>query len=345
MNQALSPDGTPIPRSQRPSQLTAELLPQELPGKIQLLRGVSLESVWGLLEHCPLRWMEAGETLLEKRQSNAQMFLVLQGKLTAFLDDSFEQDLAVIEPGQTVGELSVIDGSSVSASVKAAETSLLLEIDEDTYWRLVRASHEFCTNMMLLLSARMRSNNYTLEERCRLQTKYEREALADGLTGLYNRRWLNTKLHPLILRAHRDRQPFSLFMIDVDHFKKYNDSNGHAAGDQALRAVAQVIQSNVRPLDLSVRYGGEEFCVVLPYTAMKGAQLVAERVRQKVEEMTINADGGAELPPVTASIGVASLLESESGDQLLARADTALYEAKENGRNRVACSSASLLGE
>lgn len=171
-----------------------------------------------------------------------------------------------------------------------------------------------------------------------------REALADGLTGLYNRRWLNNKLHPLVLRAHRDRQPFSLFMVDVDHFKRYNDHNGHGAGDQALRAVAAAIQGNVRPLDLAARYGGEEFCVVLPYTAARGAKLVGDRLRELIERLKIESDCGELLPGVTVSIGIACLVEGESAEQLLARADAALYEAKDAGRNRVVCSRVGLLG-
>jgi diguanylate cyclase (GGDEF)-like protein len=286
------------------------------------------------LQHCPLRELSPNYCLLEKNQQSQALYIVLSGKLKAYLSEEQDQEIAQFETGQTVGELSVIDGASASARVLAAETSSVLEIDEATYWRLIKCSHEFCSNMMVLLAARLRSNNYSLGEYNRLQQKYQRESMVDGLTGLYNRRWLDSKLRSLVLRTQREHHPLSVIMLDIDHFKRFNDEYGHRAGDCVIQAVAQTFSDNVRPLDLSARYGGEEFCILLPYTNAVGAKIAAERIRERVANTAV-FDDGAELPKVTISAGAACLQPDEDEIKLLGRADQALYLAKAAGRNRV----------
>ncbi len=315
--------------------LTPELIEPDNSCKLHIFRDVALESVWGLLEHCPLKSLATGEPLMAKNQDNTHLYVVLQGELKVFLDSEFTQAVATLTSGQTVGELSVIDGSITSAYVKALEPSIVLRVDEDTFWRLIRASHEFCANMMMMLAARMRTNNYSIVEGNRLQGKYKREAITDGLTGIYNRAWLNKKLPSLVNRADRDQHPLSMFMLDVDHFKRFNDRYGHAAGDAVLRLVAEVVSTNVRPLDLAARYGGEEFCVILPYTNASGARLAAERLIKVLADTRMPEQENEALPNITVSIGVASILDGEKWESLIKRADEALYLAKKNGRNRI----------
>ena len=316
-------------------RLTLESLVEASNSRSHILRNLTVESVWGLLEHCPLLQLEPGTSLLEKHKQGGAMYIVLEGKLKAYLREQREQEIAVFTAGHTVGELSVIDGSLASAHVVADSKCAVLKINEETFWRLIEASHEFSTNMMMLMAARLRSNNHSLAEQNRLQQKYQRDAMADGLTGLYNRRWLDKKLRSLVARAHRDHHPLSIMMLDVDHFKRFNDEHGHRAGDCVLRAVAQTFADNVRPLDLSARYGGEEFCILLPYTNVAGAKIAAERVRTTVSNTEVNDDDGTALPVVTVSIGIAGLQPGEDETELVSRADAALYAAKQNGRNRV----------
>jgi len=327
--------GQPDSRPTNTPVLTPELVEPDSSGKLHVFRNVALESIWGLLEHCQLRSLQFDEPLMEKNQDNTHLYVVLQGELKVYLDAEFSQGVASLCAGQTVGELSVIDGSITSAYVKALEPSIVLRIDEETFWRMARASHEFCANMMMMLSARMRSNNYSLVEGNRLQGKYQREAITDGLTGINNRAWLNKKLPTLVSRSETDQHPLSLFMLDVDHFKRFNDRYGHAAGDTVLKFVAEVLSNNIRPLDLAARYGGEEFCVILPYTHGAGARLAAERLLKILAETSMPEEDGEELPNITVSIGVASLQDGERWESLIKRADDALYKAKKNGRNRV----------
>jgi len=158
----------------------------------------------------------------------------------------------------------------------------------------------------------------------------------DGLTGMYNRTWLNDMLPKMIATAHRNGAPLALIMLDLDHFKQFNDTYGHLAGDDALRMAASVISNALRPADFALRYGGEEMMVILPDTSDTLALLVAERLCTRMRETTIFTDMRAPLPHITASFGVAVLEKGMDDNALIAAADAALYRAKDGGRNRVA---------
>lgn len=161
-------------------------------------------------------------------------------------------------------------------------------------------------------------------------------ASTDGLTGLYNFRYFRAELDKAVKSAARYGRPVSLMMADVDFFKHYNDANGHANGDACLKKVAEVFMKNLRDVDIGVRYGGEEFAVIMPETTFKGAQNLAERIRSRLEKEVIPFE---ELQPngaLTLSLGVASFPEDAGDAQtLIEAADKALYKAKANGRNIV----------
>lgn len=168
------------------------------------------------------------------------------------------------------------------------------------------------------------------------QIALEQLATRDGLTGLANRRCFDDTLHAEWARAMRQKQPLSLLMVDVDNFKAYNDANGHLGGDECLKRIATAVASEMRANDLVARYGGEEFAVILPNQSLKGAAIVAERIRARVEHLSLPnrfARGGR----VTVSIGAATALASSDTEvsQLVAIADAALYRAKHMGRNRI----------
>lgn len=156
----------------------------------------------------------------------------------------------------------------------------------------------------------------------------------DDLTGLYNRRYFFDRYEKEVERAKRYNRIFSLILMDLDHFKIYNDTNGHLAGDRALRAVADALKDNVRKVDILARYGGEEFVVILPETDKESAALVAEKLRASVEKLRLGAD--ATHGPLTMTLGVSSFpLDSTDAIELLEMADKALYYGKAKGRNRV----------
>ncbi len=177
-----------------------------------------------------------------------------------------------------------------------------------------------------------------LEEQATLQL--HDSALKDGLTGVYNRRVFDDRLEMEFAFAERHARPLSLIMLDVDHFKRFNDEHGHPAGDEALRAVARELVATLRVEDLVARYGGEEFVVLARDTLPSEAALVAERLRTIISQTPVFFQG--QRLAVSASLGVASNFPSLSAASgLVDRADQALYEAKHTGRNRVAVYGAS----
>lgn len=171
------------------------------------------------------------------------------------------------------------------------------------------------------------------------QTALEELSITDELTGLNNRRFLNEHLHIEWTRGIRSHKPLSLIMIDLDYFKQYNDSYGHTAGDQCLKTVARVLRhSLLRSSDMATRYGGEEFCILLPDTPIEGAFEVSERIHLALARLKIAHKSSAVSDLVTLSDGVACLIPcSESNpSELIALADSGLYEAKAQGRNQSA---------
>ncbi len=163
-------------------------------------------------------------------------------------------------------------------------------------------------------------------------------AMVDGLTGLFVRRYFDARIQEEIERSKRYDQPFSVVMLDVDDFKKLNDTYGHVVGDRVLKAIATVVKAQMRGVDTASRFGGEEIAIVLPRTEMVGAYNQAERIRAAIAELRVTTD---EEPPkslgVTASLGIAAYPESKAADgtDLVRRADRALYRAKKTGKNRV----------
>jgi diguanylate cyclase (GGDEF)-like protein/PAS domain S-box-containing protein len=168
------------------------------------------------------------------------------------------------------------------------------------------------------------------------QIALEQLATRDGLTGLANRRCFDDTLHAEWARALRQKQPLSLLMVDVDNFKAYNDANGHLGGDECLKRIATAVASEMRANDLVARYGGEEFAVILPNQSLKGAAIVAERIRCRVEQLQV-PNRLAPTQHVTVSIGAATAIAGPDShaSELVAIADAALYRAKHLGRNRI----------
>jgi len=161
-------------------------------------------------------------------------------------------------------------------------------------------------------------------------------SVIDQLTGLYNRRYMNNQLQQYMHRAVMGGKPLSVMMLDIDHFKKINDTHGHQAGDEVLQELADRLRHNIRPMDVACRPGGEEFLVILPETPGELAYAAAERVRRSIAAGKFNVLSDTREIEVTVSAGVSSLLgPNDTMADLLARADSALYAAKSAGRNRV----------
>jgi diguanylate cyclase (GGDEF)-like protein len=225
------------------------------------------------------------------------------------------------------------------------ETNLLLGVENLLrQYRLVHENQQLIAslsskNQALLemnreLEAKIHERTHELAE---ANTRLAQLAVTDGLTGLYNHRHLHERLSLEVERSQRSGLPLSLLMLDVDHFKQFNDSYGHPAGDEVLRQLARVLTDTRRANDVVARYGGEEFALILVDTAKFTAAKVAERVRERVEAHDFSdAFPKSKKNAISVSIGVATFADDGADAEALVRAaDTALYAAKRAGRNRV----------
>jgi two-component system cell cycle response regulator len=222
---------------------------------------------------------------------------------------------------------------------------ILLIVDDGSEDRLAKAM-ELGVNDYLVrpvdrdeLIARTRTQVRRKRYEDRLRNNYVNSvnaAVTDSLTGMYNRRYLESHFERVVGRVAGTDKEITLMVLDIDHFKSVNDTHGHDVGDEVLQGVAKRIQSNLRGFDTAVRFGGEEFVVLLPDGDAATGRTAAERLCSFIAATPVPVAGKPEGLPITVSIGVAtSTAGVETLDQMVKRADVALYEAKESGRNRV----------
>jgi len=304
-------------------------------GRIMLFKGIDPASLVSLLEDCPIICLDKDDLLITQGEANRNCYFILSGSLRIHLDSHDSTVVSMLGPGESVGEISLLDGELASAHVLCSEDCQALVVSEDVFSSLVNSFHVFCRSLLFLMIRRLRHSNTSISESFRKQKEYQLTATIDELTGLYNRRWLRDMLARQMQRCRVNIDPLAVMVIDVDHFKLINDQHGHAIGDQVLRELALLMMTGVRPTDLVARYGGEEFIIVLPITDLAGARVVAGRLCKKVAKARMLAATGEKLPLVTISLGVAQMREIETIDEFIARADDALYQAKRNGRNQV----------
>ncbi len=246
--------------------------------------------------------------------------------------DEIEQVMAMIEAAA---------GSATSYTESLAGMSEQLGSAKD------REGLRTIVESLVQTAKEMEQSNQALEARLsaskqeinQLQENLEtvrHESLTDPLTTLANRKYFDQALDKAIAEAVTKREPLSLMMTDIDHFKNFNDTFGHLTGDQVLRLVAISVKNNVKGQDIAARYGGEEFAVVLPNTVLRSATTVADHIRRAVmTKQLMKRSTHEQLGRITISIGVASLRAGDTAQALIGRADTCLYAAKRNGRNRV----------
>ena len=303
--------------------------PKELE-HISLLQGVAIESIQHLLAPCTVQNLNPGDVLIESGKPNRLMYALLSGRLRIHLD--LEEDpITVLGPGEIVGELSVVDGQATSAHVVADSECRVLGIDENTAWALMRTSHNVAYNLIKVLAQRLRGGNSVISTTQELQREYERYAVVDGLTGLYNRRWLDEMLPGQIERCRETYRDLSILIMDLDGFKNYNDTYGHLAGDHVLVTVGTTLAGSMRAGEMIARYGGDEFIILMPDVTIDLLKNVAARLKRSVREAPLGAEW-AHLPPIGISIGWTQMTEEDTSSTLIARADEALYQDKESGR-------------
>lgn len=282
-----------------------------------------------LVQAATTRRLAAGDRLLVTGELNSCLFIVVAGAVDVLLPgvDTPHVRLGV---GECVGELSLIDGHPVSADVVAVEATTLLQLDHARMWALIESSAILARNLLRVLAGRVRHDHAVLAESSDERRRFERLSMVDGLTTLHNRRWFDEVFPLHVGRLLTEGRAGALLMADVDRFKDLNDAHGHAVGDMALRRIARALTAGLRPGDLLARYGGEEFVVLVSDVDTDAGKEVAERLRRQVRHRA-----GDDAPACTLSVGVAALRAGETFQALVARADAALFRAKQSGRDRV----------
>jgi diguanylate cyclase (GGDEF)-like protein len=348
---------------------TARALLMEL-ARIQPDAHLDSEQIARLATLAEPRTLAPGEVLFEEGDPSDAAYLIVSGVID-FVQRAGDISLLIARgPGEFAGELGVIEGRPRSATARARGYTQTLRFGRDVFpelihaapylaWRLMRhisavlrqREQEFTARLQLrnrelaVAAARLQDLNNVLEqlvaERTReLAAANERlEALAvtDEVTGLYNRRFLQQILQRKAEMIAEAPHPFSVIMVDIDHFKHYNDRNGHLAGDGVLRKVCEIMRRVIRGGDIIARYGGEEFCIVLENAARPDALRVAEKLRLAVMEHAFPKEEFQPLGALTVSAGVASYPEDAGNvTAVLDAADQALYLAKNGGRNLTA---------
>jgi diguanylate cyclase (GGDEF)-like protein len=294
---------------------------------------MDFSSVEYMLERCTLRELATGEKLLQPEVENRHLYMILSGELSVHLVGQATLEHTALVAGECTGEISLVDGKNPSALVVAAKPTRVLVVPHDTVWSMVDQSHDVARNLLAIIAGRMRNDNSALITSHNKRAQYEHQATVDALTGVHNRRWMSDAFPRVLHRCKLDQSSSAILVIDIDFFKRVNDTYGHLVGDAALKSLAKIMQANLRPHDLLVRYGGEEFAILLPDTEMEQARSIAERLRTMVAANEVIS--GDLVFKITVSIGIAPTTQEGSLEDFFGAADRALYRAKELGRNRV----------
>jgi diguanylate cyclase (GGDEF)-like protein len=303
--------------------------------RLDLFKGVNLLSIHELLSTCPMLVLEAGEILASPGEPNQVVHLLLRGRLHVHQDSLESEPTSTIESGKCVGVLPLFDRRPCSQYVVADQESRLLVVDEDRLMELINSSHAVARNCLCTVMQELRQQGSPELEKKDLQKKYQRVSSMDDLTGVHNRRWLDEMLTRQIMRSATAQQALSVTMVALDNFKEFNNDFGKNIGDQALYTLAQTIMKNARPTDMTARYEGNRFVIVLPGSNIDGARHFAARLREAVGETNIVVPDQCILPSMTISLGIVEMKAFVSAEGILLDAAAALARARDKGGNWV----------
>jgi diguanylate cyclase (GGDEF)-like protein len=285
-----------------------------------------------------------GEIIVRENTPGDAFHLISSGQV-AVIKGNFQTPtiLGFYGAGNIIGEMALLENEPRSASVIALTPVRLFSLGSDRFSQFINENPDIGLNMMRVLSSRLRqadeerSQQITSEKSLAHQViELRQQVIRDPLTGLFNRRYLQETLENEFSRARRENMTISILIMDVDHFKEINDTCGHPAGDIILQEIGKLLLECFRMEDIVCRYGGDEFVVVMPGTGAAPACERAERIRSTFAAQHISFEGH-ELN-ASLSIGAATYPNHGSGaEEVLSKADQALYQAKQTGRNQVVC--------
>jgi diguanylate cyclase (GGDEF)-like protein len=300
----------------------------------RLFQGADMIRLVGVLQQCTVVDLQPGDVVLQPGQLNEQLFVLLDGSLSVSITRGDEQPLAEVVCGEYVGEVSLLDRRPPSAFVCARTPAQVLAINASQLDALMAADHAVCLNLMRSQAERFRRHSEMLAKAYSTERHLKGLAETDALTGLHNRAWCNDVMRSQLQVCERAEQSATLAMLDIDHFKRVNDTYGHPGGDAVLKAVAKVLRNRLRSNDCLARFGGEEFVVLMPGSSLATAVKVLNTVRKAVQALSVTLDDGR-VVQCTLSMGAAEFKAGQTLEELISLADQMLYQAKQGGRNQV----------
>lgn len=314
----------------------------EILGKLAFFKDFSEEDIRILGGHFVSKEYSSGTTVIGSGEVSRELFIVMQGRVECMLQLPMKVDrkLVVFSQGEFFGEISFFGNKTHLASYVATEKTILASMSEEAISGLIEQSPQLATKFIsrLLEQAiqRLRQSSRFLSEVVEWGETASRRVITDELTGVYNRAFLEDAFENFFEISKNNNKPLSLFMIDIDNFREINESFGQDAGDRVLLEIVRLIRGLISSHGIIARYGGDEFCILLPEADLRQALEIAEQIRNAVMKLDFSRFGGGKKIPITTSIGISSFPETAHDMESFKKgADDALYRAKNEGRNKV----------
>lgn len=301
-----------------------------------LFRDVPRELLDPLIRKSNLINLKSGEILLSPDKLNEHVYVLISGRLSVQVSPSRSvEPIAILNPGECVGEMSVLVDGMVSGYVIAMTDCVLFAVSYAPFWSIIEGSNKAARNMLNILVHRIRLGNEVVADNLLQRDDVQGQGHFDNLTGLYNQHGMREKFERLFRRAVVGKSPLCLIELEPDQAAQVGDAAKEMGNDQPLRTIAQTMLTFLRPDDHAARLIGKKFAFMLANTSLADATATAERLRIAIGNVSILLPNGNALPPITISAGVCEAVPGSSWNALLERTDAALAMAIGAGGNRV----------
>lgn len=311
---------------------------------IDIFSSLYLSELNSIAKHLHPITVEKNEAICKEGDEGNELYIIESGKTAILIkvQDGTNKELAELSSGDFFGEMAIFENSNRSATCIAKQESKILKMNKEDFFNIMKttptAAIKIMKNMLDITSSRVSATGNFLSEMVKWGNEASKRAVTDKLTGVYNRRYLESVLIEKFNIAKQEKKPISLIMADMDYFREVNEGYSLEIGDKYICEVAKVFKNTLRETDIIARYGGDEFTILLPDTTLEEGKRLAENIRLNVEKLDfLNQYKGPSIT-VSVSLGIANFPSNcENLKELRDFADKALYKAKNAGRNRVEC--------
>jgi diguanylate cyclase (GGDEF)-like protein len=312
--------------------------------QIHIFSSLKEDEIKVIAKNLKLIPVKTGTILCKEGEEGPELYILKKGKIagTINLPDGKQKEIVVFNAGDFFGEMSIFENAPRSATCYAMEKGELFKLHKDKFFKVIESNPDIAIKVMYkmlnITTQRLRKTGSLVSDMVRWGDAASKRAITDELTGAYNRRFLDNSLDDYVEAARTGGKHLCLIMADLDYFRQINEAYGHEMGDRAILEAVKVFKKHLRSKDILARYGGDEFTVILPETALEEASTIAEKIRSDVEKLDFLQSMTGPITSFSTSQGIACYPDTAEDENILkAKADKALYIAKESGRNRVYC--------